>query len=770
VKERTASKVRRLDALGLRYHLGLLVLATAVPLVALSLLLFDSMVGNERQGLRSALMNSARTLAALVDNEIDTPAAIAATLAQSRALAAGDYAGFREEARAALAFVPGAWLELCDPSGQLILTTLTEPGTPLAGRIEADLQKLFARNRPQVSDIVDDPVAHRKVALLEYPVLKDGRPAYLFVVSLLPERFLDLVRNKFDQGELIGILDRQSRFVARIPDHAARVGTLASEGWLAAIAQAPEGWADNRTLEGDLAITAYASTARGWVVGISYKAAILDAPLRRIVWSVALTAAALILASLGLAYLQARRFTRGMGGLAALAREVGSGRRVEPPAAVFREAGMIGRALSDASILLEARARELARLNTELEDKVAARSSELIAEMHRREDSENRLRQAQKMEAIGQLTGGIAHDFNNMLGVIAGSLDLMNRRIRKGDFGIERFLEAATRATERAATLTHRLLAFARQQPLAPEAIDANKMIAQMSGLLRATLGEHIQIEAVSAGGLWITAADAHQLESAILNIAINARDAMPEGGKLTIETGNAYLDEAYCAQHPEAAAGQYVMIAISDTGCGMPPAIAARAFDPFFTTKPAGKGTGLGLSQVYGFIKQSHGHSRIYSEPGAGTTVKIYLPRLLAGEDTPLVRGMAEAVETSRAGETILVVEDDGLMRLMSADALRDLGYTVVDCESGARALAILDGMAGIDLLFTDVVMPDMNGPKLADEALRRRPDLKVLYTTGHTPNAVVHGGVLDAGVNLLSKPFTLAQLARKVRAVLDQ
>jgi signal transduction histidine kinase/CheY-like chemotaxis protein len=403
-----------------------------------------------------------------------------------------------------------------------------------------------------------------------------------------------------------------------------------------------------------------------------------------------------------------------------------------------------------------------------INDRLAAANRELREEASRREAAENQLRQAQKMEALGQLTGGIAHDFNNMLGVIMGALDLVTRRIKKGDFAIDRFLAAALVATERAATLTQRLLAFARQQPLAPQPLDANKMILGMSGLLQSTLGEQIHIETVTTAGLWTTNADAQQLENAILNVAINARDAMAEGGKLTIETANTYLDEAYCLQNPEIQPGQYVMIGITDTGVGIPPEIAARVFDPFFTTKPSGKGTGLGLSQVYGFVKQSQGHVKIYSEPGSGTTLKIYLPRLM-GDARDIERRAAEPMRTGDRSEIVLVVEDDALMRRLTSDALHELGYTVFESDNAADALATLDRVADIKLLFTDVVMPDTNGKKLADEALRRRPALKVLFTTGYTANAVVHGGVLDQGVNFIAKPFTLDQLAAKVRGVLD-
>jgi signal transduction histidine kinase len=417
------------------------------------------------------------------------------------------------------------------------------------------------------------------------------------------------------------------------------------------------------------------------------------------------------------------------------------------------------------SLLTRRSFRELAAAH----DQLLTANEQLVQQHSRREAVESQLRQSQKMEAIGQLSGGIAHDFNNMLGVISGSLDLMRRHIAKGDFGITRYMDAAFEATKRSAALTHRLLAFARQQPLAPEPLDANRMIATMSDLLRSTLGEQVRIETVNGGGLWATKVDAHQLENAILNVAINARDAMPQGGRLTIETANTYLDEAYARANVEVEAGQFVMVAISDTGAGMSPETIARAFDPFFTTKPAGTGTGLGLSQVFGFVKQSRGHIKVYSEVGAGTTVKIYLPRFI-GEAKVVAAATAVPVQGGTPREVILVVEDDALMRRMTTESLRELGYTALHSESAARALDVLEGRADIALLFTDIVMPEVNGKQLADEALRRFPGLKVIYTTGYTPNAVVHGGVLDPGVQLLTKPFTFEQLAIKVRSVLDK
>jgi len=406
---------------------------------------------------------------------------------------------------------------------------------------------------------------------------------------------------------------------------------------------------------------------------------------------------------------------------------------------------------------LETAYRELATTNTEL-----------VAEMNSREAAESQVRQMQKMEAVGQLTGGIAHDFNNMLAVVIGNLNMMQRRIAKGEADLGRFVESAMEGAHRAAALTSRLLAFSRQQPLAPEPIEPNHLVMGMSDLLARTLGETIAVETVLGAGLWRAQADPAQLESALVNLAVNARDAMPGGGRLTIETANAYLDDDYGAASG-VAAGQYVMIAVSDTGCGMSREVMEKALDPFFTTKPVGKGTGLGLSQVYGFVKQSGGHLKIYSEPGQGTTVKIYLPRLLSGPAAaePMRSPPAQANGERRK---VLVVEDDERVRAFTEEALRELGYAVVSADSAADALKRLEREPDIDLLLTDVVMPETNGRQLAEEAHRLKPKLPVLYMTGFTRNAVVHNGMLDPGVHLIPKPFTVDQLAAKVREILDQ
>jgi PAS domain S-box-containing protein len=409
------------------------------------------------------------------------------------------------------------------------------------------------------------------------------------------------------------------------------------------------------------------------------------------------------------------------------------------------------------------RAEEALReLNATLEQQVADRTAQL-------QEKEQALRQSQKMEAVGQLTGGIAHDFNNLLQVILGNLESLQRHL-PGDSGrLQRAANQAVNGARRAAALTQRLLAFSRRQPLDPKPIDVNSLVQGSSDLMHRTLGETIAIETVLGAGLWRVEVDPNELEAALLNLAVNARDAMPEGGKLTIETVNTHIDQAYAASHTEVLTGQYVAICISDTGVGMTVATVNQAFEPFFTTKPVGKGTGLGLSQVYGFVKQSGGHVKIYSEVGQGTTVKLYLPRLLT---EPVAIESLESTLPAEGSteETILVVEDDDDVRANSVESLREIGYRVIEAHDGPSALRLLERQMRVDLLFSDVVLPGgLTGAQVSAQARAMRPDLKVLFTTGYARNAIIHHGRLDKGVHLITKPFTLNDLAAKVRDVLD-
>ena len=747
-------------------QLILLVVATALPLILSSFLMYEQLVANERENIREGLVVRATTLALLVDNEIDTYAAIATTLAQSPALKKGDLEAFREEVVGALKFHPTTWLSVNTPEGQIVMNTLVPPGTPLPRHNAPEvIRKGFAEGKLQVADLVFGPVAQRWIPYLELPVFADGKPLYSLSIVLPPERFRELLAAQFTHGERVAILDRRRRFVARVPD--APVGDLASEGWRAAMDRASRGWVENRTIEGEWSITGYAPTSHGWTAGIAMLETRIGGPLERILWWSAGTAGTLTLISLLFAGLLARRTSRGMARLAHAARDLGAGRPVEPGPAPFAEAEVIAAELSRASAEIQRRGAVIARHQAELETRVEERTRELTAETARRQDFESALRQSQKMEAVGQLTGGVAHDFNNLLTVVIGGLEIVLRAKPGETERIQRSANMALQGAQRAASLTARLLAFSRRQPLAPKPVKVNELVRDMADLLHRTLGEQIELERVLAPRLWPVEVDPNQLENALLNLAVNARDAMPRGGKLTIETSNTALDENYAAREVDVIPGQYVMVSVSDNGTGMTRDTAARVFEPFFTTKEVGLGTGLGLSQVYGFVKQSGGHVAIYSEPGQGTTVRVYFPRFI-GTVPESAAAAAPAVVARPSDKVILVVEDSDEVREHSATVLRELGYGVLEAANATAALENLERAPRVDLLFTDVVLPGMSGRELATAAVERWPDLKVLFTTGYSRNAIVHHGRLDAGVDLISKPFTFDQLARVVRQVL--
>ena len=406
-------------------------------------------------------------------------------------------------------------------------------------------------------------------------------------------------------------------------------------------------------------------------------------------------------------------------------------------------------------ILMALDARTLARTNLELRTQIAER-----------ERAEAALRQAQKMEAIGRLTGGIAHDFNNMLAVVIGSLDLVIRRLSEADPKLLRMAQAASDGAKRAANLTQRLLAFSRQQPLNPAAVDISSSILETAELIRRTVGENIEVETTCAAGLWRAHIDRSQLDAAILNLAINARDAMPDGGKLTLALANTYLDATFGTGDEGVTPGPYVLISVADTGAGIAPELLPQVFEPFFTTKALGVGTGLGLSQVLGFIRQSGGQVRLESRVGAGTTVKLFLPKSLQAEDAR--PEPPPSIPLVRRDVTVLLVEDEAGVREFVREALEELGYHVVTAERPGQALQLLSKRPEISVLLTDVIMPEMNGKALADAALAMKPGLPVLFMTGYAQDAIVHNGVLDAQTHLLSKPFTVAQLGMELEAVM--
>ena len=401
------------------------------------------------------------------------------------------------------------------------------------------------------------------------------------------------------------------------------------------------------------------------------------------------------------------------------------------------------------------------KANAELEQRVSERTAEL-------ESAHEALRQAQKMEAVGQLTGGLAHDFNNLLAGISGNLELLQARISQGRINdLERYITAAQGASKRAAALTHRLLAFSRRQTLDPKPTDVNRLIAGMEDLVRRTVGPEITVEVVGTGGLWTTLVDPNQLENALLNLCVNARDAMPGGGRLTIETANRWLDERG-ARERDLSPGQYLSLCVSDNGTGMTPDIVARAFDPFFTTKPIGMGTGLGLSMVFGFVRQSGGQARIYSEMGQGAMVCLYLPRHHGQVENAELPAELAGAPRAEQGETVLVVDDEPTVRMLVTEVLEDLGYTAIEAADGTAGLQVLQSDVRIDLLVTDVGLPGMNGRQLADAARVGRPDLKVLFITGYAENAVLSHGHLDAGMHVLTKPFAMEALAGRIKELI--
>jgi PAS domain S-box-containing protein len=404
--------------------------------------------------------------------------------------------------------------------------------------------------------------------------------------------------------------------------------------------------------------------------------------------------------------------------------------------------------------------------------KVTRDITERVEAQRQLKETQDQLATSQKLEAIGQLSGGIAHDFNNLLMIVIGNLETAQRHLRQGTAGtnLQRVLSNATRGAQRAAALTSRLLAFSRRQALDPKPLNVNAFLTGVVEFLQRSLGEQVEIEAVGGAGLWQIEVDVNQLESTLVNLAINARDAMPNGGKLTIEAANIHVDDQYVRSNPEMTPGQYIAICVTDTGSGMSPDTLNHAFEPFFTTKELGQGTGLGLSQVYGFVKQSGGHVKIYSEVGQGTTVKVYMPRYLGkalGEDSAADEPLAEGEQT----ETILVVEDDADLRSYLAEILRGLKYRVITTSNAQSALMTLKANAQpVDLLLTDIIMPGMTGRELGKKAQEARPALQVLYMTGYSRNAVVHQGRLDEGVDLLQKPVSQGELANRVRAILDR
>ena len=679
-----------------------------------------------------------------------------------------------------------AFIALRNPESRQVLNSVAPWGqalpqdTALAGVDD----EVAATHKSIVSGWFNGVATRKSSYAVVMPILHGDRLDYFLSLSTSTDPIHEIIaRAGLHLGEIGVVIDRSNIILARSQDNDNFVGTRARANLIDIAAQSGRVVGEN--VEGVSVVSFFHRSAiAGWAVVVSVPESTLDEPIWRSLRLVALLGLGLLAISFFSAVILARNFSHTLGDLARAARDLGDNLVVAPFPTSVREVKDVWDDLRRTSHVLQARTTErddaeaaLRDFNATLEQQVTARTNELsetnarlMAEIQNREQSEERVRQLQKIEAVGQLTGGIAHDFNNMMAAILGGLRLIERRLARGDTKLGPLIEGATESANRAVQLTRRLLAFSRQQALSPRPVDANKLITGMSELLQRTIPEVVSMETVMAGGLWRIHIDANQLENAILNLAVNARDAMQEGGRLTIETANTHLDEAYAAEHADVTAGQYVQIAVTDTGIGMSPEIRERAFDPFFTTKPDGQGTGLGLSQVHGFLKQSGGHVNIYSEPGQGTTVKLYLPRFIGPDIAALEMPAADSLRTAPDNEMILVVEDDARVRSTTIELLHELGYRVVEADSAPAALRALDTHPDISLLFTDIVMPEMNGRKLADEVAKRHPEVRILFTTGYTRNAIVHNGVLDARVHLIVKPFTLEALAAKIGDVLKE
>jgi signal transduction histidine kinase/ActR/RegA family two-component response regulator len=823
-----------ISGIGRRSYLPLF-LAALVPIVLFAAAVVIVTALRERDALEATAQAKVREIAADIDQYLAAQIKAAEILAQVVSLPEGDLRRFYDVASRVRDNQSGwNNIVVLDRSGEQIINLASPFGTALPAVTDvASYQAILSSRASLVGNLVEqDTVSGKKFIPIRVPMLESGELKYVVTVDLDPAELNPLFKLADAPGDWVGaIVDRNGRLVGRSTLADQYVGQFATTAALEAVKTGKQGVYEGRTLEGlDTVFSFYTSPLTGWSVHYAVPQSIYHAPLQRMIWIIFLGGMLAVLVAVLLFSILAREAIRL--GVADQEKADILERSEARLRSVFETSNQYQVFLTPEGILLDANAISLAGIRRPLEEVVgkpfwetpwftatpglseqvkaaipAVAAGETVRqeievnlpigvrafdfalrpvlnaagtviaimpeamEITERREAEAKLRQSQKMEAIGQLTGGIAHDFNNMLAIVIGSINLFKRRAARGETDLNRFLDSALDGAERAATLTRRLLAFSRQQPLSPQAIEANKLVSSIAELLQRTLGENVRLETVLAGGLWMTRADGGELENALLNLAINGRDAMHDGGNLTIETANWFLDEEYCLHNGGVTPGQYVLIAVTDTGSGMAPEVLQRAFDPFFTTKPVGQGTGLGLSQVFGFVRQSGGHVKIYSEVGVGTTVKIYLPRFYGvGEFSKTGAELLAEVPTGSPDEVILLAEDDAHLRDLTASLVQELGYTVFATEHAAAALQVLDSHPEVTLLFTDIVMPGSNGRLLAEEALRRNPELKILYTTGYTKNAVVHNGILDPGVDLIVKPYTTDDLARKLRTVLDR
>jgi signal transduction histidine kinase/ActR/RegA family two-component response regulator len=751
----------RRHTLGIQARLTLLTLVTVLPLVALASFAILRAVDAQRAQIQGDVGARVDNLLADVDRQISSIQAELQVLAVSPSLREGDFPAFDRQMRAALE-IRGTSIVLHDTRGQQLLSTNRPFGEPLPPATNTEMHdRVVATGKPQISDLVIGAVLRRPILVVGVPVFRDGQVVYVLAMGIGPEILGALLQEQSLPSEwTVGIFDRKGIIVARNRELDRFLGKPVTPGLARAMAGGVASWFPNVTSEG---IPVYSTFRRspitGWTVAIGLPKEFADVPLARARLVAFGGGAAVLLLSLVLARWMARTIQRPVEALTTATKALGSGAPTGPLIGGVRELDQVGDALRATATALARNREQLESMVAERTQELAAANERLRAESHAREQAQLALLQAQKMEAMGQLTGGVAHDFNNLLTAISGSLALLESRI--SDDSCLRLLHTAQHGAARGAQLTESLLAFARKQQLNPIPANLNTIIVKMTEMLRRSISPAIEIQHDLAPELWPVLIDVGQIETALLNIAINARDAMPGGGTVLIETANV---GARSAGMPEEAS-DCVLVAVRDTGTGMTAEVMERAFEPFFTTKEIGKGTGLGLSMVFGVVSQSGGTVHICSRLGEGTTVQIYLPRALT-VTTPELPSAAPAPAAS--GAHILVVDDDPYVRWVIAQDLREIGYSVAEADGGDAALAILEEDAPCDLVVMDLVMPGLSGLDTARLARLARPDLKILFTSGYADMS--RFAVSLGSEVLVQKPFKLDTLAGAVRSALER
>jgi signal transduction histidine kinase len=754
--------VRR-RSFGIQARLTMLAVVTALPLVALASFAILRVVDNQRTQIQLDVKQRVEDLLADVDRQVSAIQAELQVLAVSPSLRDGDFAAFDQQMRAALT-IRGTSIVLHDTKGQQLLSTNRPFGEPLPRATNTEMHdRVVATGKPQISDLIMGAVLRRPILVVGVPVFRDGQVVYVLAMGLGPEVLSSLLKEQsLSPDWTVGIFDRKGIIVARNRELDRFLGKPVSPTLLEAMREQTENWFPSVTSEG---ISVYSTFRRspitGWVVAIGLPREFVDGPIRRARLLAFGGGAAVLALSLVLGWWMARAIRRPVEALTAATKALGRSEPVDPLSCGVRELDDVGNELRNA-------AAALARNREELESTVEGRTRELAAanerlraEIDAREQAQSALLQAQKMEAMGQLTGGVAHDFNNLLTAVSGSLALLEARI--SDERSLRLLHTAQRGASQGAKLTESLLAFARKQRLNPIPADLNSIIVEMTEMLRRSIGPAVEIRHAFASELWRVLVDTSQIETALLNVTLNARDAMPGGGMVLIETANI---SASSEELPEEIARQdCVLVSVRDKGTGMSPEVLERAFEPFFTTKEVGKGTGLGLSMVFGVVRQSGGTVRIHSRLREGTTVEIYLPRVV--ETASFGTGRARPPRAA-AGTHILVVDDDPDVRWIIAQDLQEIGYVVTEADSGRAALAILEQDTPCDLMVADLVMPELSGLDTLRLARRTRPDLKVLFASGYAD--LSRFGANLASHSLLKKPFKLETLAEAVQTALQR